>query len=715
MSKASKQRPCPALGHGISSAECGEKRQSQIPCPADCPFNPFSPAHYDQLLELEKRIDERTMQQLQAQPPDPATFRLKLSRAQYSGMLALQTFYFWHLYYALGPDGLTFTRRWELAGWRDLKNDERVMLRAKMQVRIALLEVHRVFADGRIEMVDLLSAHPEPMTFRDRTLARTINRFNVILTWICPLPHYWRLSGTANHVPELGQFPAPEIIREIVAHLGGPVTEPEMRRWLAENLPQFVTALHAVSHARHQQMLANMDAKWGAARYDLQAPFAPCRDRLDDLPDVSPDDLTAAEVDEGLAEARVWFESEPGHPTPTTPQGQIVLGRVLLGQAHWRLEAMGAEKLSRLRSRFESHLGERVRFVSERIEDLAGRLAAQAPAVDEILVPPRLLENPNQVSLASSRVPAPPPGLSKAEAETALLQAMDRAFLEEPVPALDHRTPREAASDPVLRPKLIQLIKQRVRGHDERNLETGRTDDINWLLQELGLTEILFAAPPLRPLPPPPQLQLPPGPPPPSLPDLPDLDWLDKDEDDWDEPIEVDPRRPPAPPLPREPLTADEAFERATTTIARFKSIEDAEDELLASGTTLLDDLEDLTMDLLSQADYSLALPFLLQTWFALIPFGCRAPEILYDHFAETLDANGIALEQAHQAKTPAKFKKLISQSPQPELLSMMVGTIMETAESGPPELQFSPAGKVVIISLIKTIIDEVDAALRQP
>jgi hypothetical protein len=45
----------------------------------------------------------------------------------------------------------------------------------------------------------------------------------------------------------------------------------------------------------------------------------------------------------------------------------------------------------------------------------------------------------------------------------------------------------------------------------------------------------------------------------------------------------------------------------------------------------------------------------------------------------------------------------------------MMVGTIMETAESGPPELQFSPAGKVVIISLIKTIIDEVDAALRQP
>jgi len=713
MSKASKQRHCPALGHGISSAECGEKRQSQIICPADCSFNPFGPAHYDQLLALEKKIDDRTMQQLLAQPPDPVTFRQKLARAQYSGMLAIQTFYFWHLYYALGPDGLTFTRRWELAGWRDLKNDEQVMLRAKMQVRIALLEIHRVFADDRIEAVDLLSPHPEPMIFRDRALARTTNRFTIILTWICPLPHYWRLSGTANHVPELGQFPAPEIIREIVTHLGGPVTEPEMRRWLAEHLPHFVTALHAVSSARHQQMLAGIDAKWGAATYVLQAPFAQCRNWLDDLPDVSPDDLSPAEMDEGLAEARVWFEPEPKHPALTTTQGQIILGRVLLGQTQWRLEAMGAEKLSRLRSRFESHLGDRIRFVSERIEDLGGRLAAQEPAVDETLVPPRLLENPSQAVMASSRLPALPPGLPKAEAENALRQAMDRAFLEDHIPALDHRTPREAAQDPVLRPKLIQLIKQRVRGHDDRNLQTGRTDDINWLLKDLGLTEILFEAPPLRPLPPPPQRQAPPGPPPPPLPELPDLDWLD--QDDWDEPIKVDPLRPPAPPLPPEPLTADEAFARTTATLARFKSIEEAEDELLASGSTLLDDLDVLTLDLLSESDFSLALPLILQTWFALVPFGCRAPEILYDHFAETLDANGIALAQAFQAPTPAQFKALLSQSPQPELLSMMVGLILGKPDPDIPELPFSPESKPVILALIKTIIDEVAAALRQP
>ena len=189
--------------------------------------------------------------------------------------------------------------------------------------------------------------------------------------------------------------------------------------------------------------------------------------------------------------------------------------------------------------------------------------------------------------------------------------------------------------------------------------------------------------------------------------------WLD--EDDWEAPVAVDPLRPPAPSLPREPLTAGEAFARTTATLTRFDSIEDAEDELLASGSTLLDDLEDLTLDSLSEADFSLALPFLLQTWFALVPFGCRAPEILYDHFAETLAANGIALEQALLAPTPGKFKALVSQSPQPELLSMIVGTIMGMTETGTPELPFSPEAKPVIIALVQTIIEEVTAALRQP
>ena len=42
-------------------------------------------------------------------------------------------------------------------------------------------------------------------------------------------------------------------------------------------------------------------------------------------------------------------------------------------------------------------------------------------------------------------------------------------------------------------------MKQRVRDCDEQNLETGRNHDVNWMLCELGLSEILFDPPPKRP------------------------------------------------------------------------------------------------------------------------------------------------------------------------------------------------------------------------
>ena len=77
----------------------------------------------------------------------------------------------------------------------------------------------------------------------------------------------------------------------------------------------------------------------------------------------------------------------------------------------------------------------------------------------------------------------------------------DQTFLDDQIPALDGRTPRQAAQDPALRPKLLHLLKQRVQACDEHNLESGGSYDVNWLLRELGTTEILFNPPPARPRP----------------------------------------------------------------------------------------------------------------------------------------------------------------------------------------------------------------------
>ena len=112
-------------------------------------------------------------------------------------------------------------------------------------------------------------------------------------------------------------------------------------------------------------------------------------------------------------------------------------------------------------------------------------------------VPPRLLENPPVLPTESVRV-------SKALVDTGGLERdirMDllRAWMNEPVPALRGQTPREAAVDLELRPRLVQLVKDRVRDFDLRNLNEGITGDMNWALRDLGLDEWIYPPPPPRP------------------------------------------------------------------------------------------------------------------------------------------------------------------------------------------------------------------------
>lgn len=497
MSKASKNRACPAVGREIPVSECGAHRHNPYACPAECPHNPFAPANYSHFLELEGKLDRQSMDYLMEHAADRPAMEKSLQKARsHPSLHAMHAWYEWNLFFAPGADGLTCCQRWEKAGFSELKSDQRVLQRAKMKTRMALLEIHRVLDGERVEAVDLLAPDAPPMVFQDRGLAGMAVRFACVLSWIYPLPHYWRLSGTAAVIPDISQFSPEEIVMEIVRHLGGPATVNGARRWLAENFLRFDDALQAASRLRRMQMFAGMDAKFGKAVYELQAPFAECRARLDDLPEVEPDDLFDAERHEGFAEARVWFTESMVVKQAVPPGGRAVLGRVLLGQAHWRLEAFGGERFAQLRRQFENHLGKRVRFTGERLDDLGTRMAAKEPAVNESLVPPRLLEEPQKILMASSRIPKPPANLSREETELELMRAANRAFLDDKIPALDNKTPREAARNPALRPRLIRLLKQRVQAHDERNRQTGGTDDINWMLRELGTNEIIFDPPP---------------------------------------------------------------------------------------------------------------------------------------------------------------------------------------------------------------------------
>ena len=63
-----------------------------------------------------------------------------------------------------------------------------------------------------------------------------------------------------------------------------------------------------------------------------------------------------------------------------------------------------------------------------------------------------------------------------------------KTWLDEGIPALEGRTPRAAAEDPRLRPKLIQLLRE-IENHQDQARQQGHAwYDIAWMWEELGIS-----------------------------------------------------------------------------------------------------------------------------------------------------------------------------------------------------------------------------------
>lgn len=176
---------------------------------------------------------------------------------------------------------------------------------------------------------------------------------------------------------------------------------------------------------------------------------------LDGAPDI-------VREEEGKA-AWLWSGEDPrGAP--------IVLGRVAWRGQSLELECNSPPRGERGRAMIEALAGDKVRHLSTSHESVA------------MAVRDRLR--------SGERAAEPASGLSREEQEALTLDALARhyrSWLDEPVPALTDRTPREAARDEALRPKLIGLIGQ-LEGHYQTALRRGEPAyDPSWMWDELGL------------------------------------------------------------------------------------------------------------------------------------------------------------------------------------------------------------------------------------
>jgi hypothetical protein len=686
VSKKNRLRHCPAAGRAIETVECAEGRHMTYACPESCPFNVFASASYPKFLEIERSADEKFMRWVERHATDPRQFEADMRRllAEEDPSPAFFHRLAWHGSYRTGPDGNTCLGKWAKAGFPGLGADERVIMRARMRMSPAIFEVHRILDLQRVEVVDLLAPERAAFVIMDSGFGHRASRFEVYSGHIIPLPHYTRPLGTCLLIPNFHPLAAEEVIQEIIGHLGGPGDNPGRRAWLAEHFEEFDRALEAVALARRRAMFDALDGQFGKAAYTLARPLAECLDQLKTVREIADDPLSETEKQEGFTGARVWFAG-PGDPEKQQIGEGAVMGRMLVGPTHWRLEAIGADRLARLRERFEQLLGPRVAFKVERRDDLAAQVRMNEPEYDPTLVPPALLRETTKLVVASSRVQARPGAVPGKDSAAAVSYEREQGILDEPIPALNNQTPRAAASDPALRPQLLRWMKFWVSQTDRRNLETGRNDDTRWMVRELGLTEILFEPPPPRPRP------------------------AGADEDELPLYLSL----PDPPPLADRPWTKEEAAELIRRALRPFTGKSHPADYFTDLEYPLFPDLNELVGKEMQETE----IPWLFQAaaWVVLCyaPRGTRPPDYAPEDLKERLDHHLTELARWGDSGFELAFSAWLHRSRQPELLALILAMILSLMEKAPPKLRGGDWAKALLITVLGAVVDTLDEAAR--
>lgn len=681
MSKVSKKRQCPAIGREISSAECGQNRVSKYACPVTCPFNPFSPTGYDEFTKIEKEVIQRHFEWYLSTSPNRNQALRDVEQHSRSDPSSAAAFQVYEMFFKRLPGEQTRFERWTSDGFPGMKNDHVIIQKAMGGIRLRLLEIRQIIDDLRVEAVDLLEENPQPILICDRAMAAHMCRFTTVLAWTFALPWFHRVYGNGIAVPTLSPFEPLFVVREIARHVGCPEDRNWWNEWFGLNGIRFLTALTATSLHRRSLMFDRLNAEFTKVIYELRAPFAECRALLDAQPDIDEDALAPTESDEGFAAARIWISAEE-HGTETSEKS---IGRVLLGQTHWRLEALGSDQIARLRKLFEEALGDRVRFIAERRDDLAAVMKSKQPAYDETLVPPNLKESPQQIQLSFQRVDLH--GRSKEEVLDDFNLEMNQAWLEEAIPALDNRTPRDAAADPELRPKLVALLKERIKGADELALRHGIAPrDFSSMLGELGINELNSDPPPLR-----------------TSMAQPSADDIKGELRPW-------------PSLPPRPFTAAEAVKRLNAAFF-FEDPDDAIEAMETAGGYLADDLVEIAGNLLTSESRNILEALAIRLWFVFVPLGHFGPDIsfeeLYDECAKHL-AGMLEFSKKHPS-SDATIKYLLDNDSQPELIRVLANMVLSsrnsrTKKGADPESE----NPILILLFLKAAVELLDSKCRK-
>jgi hypothetical protein len=485
------KRSCPALGGMICSACCGSKRNSVIRCTAECPHNPFGVDNYDEWLKLDGSWGTKCFGYI-ADHYDYSehSFNKELRKymlAEGSGdedlifdaaPLLMHSKLFWEPF----RDVPCLAVLWEHEGWKGLNNDERVMMAFRRNSYPVILEIQEKINDTAIRCIDLLDPEKKAFTVYDRSTAARFGRFSRSVTLVCQFPYYSRVgpSGIELHHDLTDSFVKEMETRSAEQGIS-------VRDYMRQHFVEACRLVYSMGLKRRENLIDSLDISEWKAVYSLNI----SRDEIAKVLSMKPEFELQEPESTGVmeyswvrrGESKKLEKKMPAlfqHPDESSGVG--TLGRLRLRADQLEVIVFGSQKFRFARKMIEKYLGAYITFQTETENDLKEGLRRRMKEKEQRIEPDmdEKMEREDEV----------PPEV-RVELLNKFHEQHYRQFLDTPVPMIENKTPRQAAKEKKLRPKLIDLMKLHIHGLEKRNREDPLLNlDIDWVLDELGLEEL---------------------------------------------------------------------------------------------------------------------------------------------------------------------------------------------------------------------------------
>jgi len=487
---------CPALEKIICPACCGSGRGSKIHCIPSCGYFPFSIPGYDLWLEVDTKLVHKKMSYLKScysyREFQEVVEQMRFSDEDSGTAEGAAVYYLFFV--KRGSDGHALAQKWQAEGWQGLNNDERIMMEHRLNCRATVIEIQKVLDHQRLECIDLLEPEKGSFVLIDRATAARSVRFTRMLTWFVHYPYFSRMANNGVEIPDLVFAEFMEALRDTFRKEHRKNKVLTIKDYLSKAFGVFCALVYDLSQKKSIAALERMDLHQCKAMYKIIGNYTEIKAALDNYPDFEKRERHPDEKEVAGAYYYSWLRRGQSkalekdmplhfHHGDEREEGVGTVGNVSLLPDKLIIEVFSKQKYAFAKEMVKKFFGDNLILQNEAVVDLAKQQAAKIEDNYEDYVERRVLDKEEG---SSENIPP--------EIERELIQKMHRrhysVFLEDKIPALDNMTPRQAASSLQMRTRLIELMKQHLKGIEKQNKDRGLDLNINWVLDELSLPEL---------------------------------------------------------------------------------------------------------------------------------------------------------------------------------------------------------------------------------